>query len=90
VEFTQYLIVISNIYSRSKAAVGVEDHQYMLYVFSHFVSKYPSDVIIRHVNEVNKLWHEIFGYLNYYYLQQIRKEGMMTSFSDIKSFDGVC
>jgi hypothetical protein len=62
----------------SKVAVGVADHQSRLYVFSHFIPKYPSVVLLTHVNEVNRLWHEIFGHLNYCYLQQLSKQGMVT------------
>jgi hypothetical protein len=61
-----------------------------LYVFSNFIPKYPSTVLLTHCDEVSRLWHEIFGHLNYCYLQQLNKQGMVIGLPNIKYFDGVC
>lgn len=59
-------------------------------VFSKFVPKTPSVVLLTHLDEVRRLWHEQFGQLNYHYLQQLNKKSMVTRLPDVRFSDGVC
>ena len=43
-----------------------------------------------HANETNKLWHEIFGHMNYRYLQALSKDDMVEGFPPIKTSNGAC
>jgi len=63
VDFTLDSLVISEISNRSKVAVGVVDHPSRLYDFSHFIPKYPSYVLLLHVNEFNSSLHEMVVHL---------------------------
>jgi hypothetical protein len=54
-------------------AYGKVDHSSQLYKFVSF--NYPScPSFITHVYSLSSLWHEIFGHLNYKYLQQLRTQ----------------
>ena len=43
-----------------------------------------------HANNTSKLWHEIFGHLNFKYIQQLHNENMVEGLPLIKYFEGVC
>jgi hypothetical protein len=45
---------------------------------------------LTHANDESILWHTSFGDLNFMYLQQLSKKGMITSLCNIKFIDGVC
>ena len=50
------------------------DHTSKVYMFSHFLPySNPSSLLI-HANEESKLWHEIFGHLNYKYLSDLSQK----------------
>ena len=90
VEFTLYSAMIINISTGSQLAHGIADHSYCLYFFSHFVPKSISIVFLSQSNDISRLWHEIFGHLNYKYLHQLSKENMVEGFPAIKFTSGVC
>ena len=59
------------------------------YMFSHFLPySNPSSLLI-HANEARKLWHEIFGHLNYKYLSDLSEKEMVIGFPKIKFSKGV-
>ena len=47
---------------------GVVDHTSKVYMFSHFLPYSNPFALLIHANEASKLWHEIFGHLNYKYI----------------------
>ena len=44
------------------------DHTLKVYKFSHFLPYSNPSALLIHANEASKIWHEIFGHLNYKYL----------------------
>ena len=46
--------------------------------------------LLTHGNEVNMLWHERFGRLNFKYLQQLQKKSMVEGLLVIKATTGNC
>jgi hypothetical protein len=90
VEFTPYSAVIIDISIGSQLAHGIADHGSCLYLFSYFVPKSINIVFLSQSNDINKLWHEIFGHLNYNYLHQLSKENMVEGLPAIKFTSGVC
>jgi hypothetical protein len=55
VVFTPESIVISDISDGSQVAVGVADHKFRLYYFSHFIPKSSPTLLQTHGNEVSRL-----------------------------------
>ena len=65
---------ITEISSGKVISKGVVNHAQKVYMFSHFLPySNPSDLLI-HANEASKLWHEIFGHLNYKYLSNLSEK----------------
>ena len=66
---------ITEISNGKVIAKGVVDHTSKVYMFSYFVPYYsnPSALLI-HTNEESKLWHEIFGHLNYKYISDLSEK----------------
>jgi hypothetical protein len=90
VEFTPDSVVITDISTGSQLAHGIADQGSRLYFFSHFVPKSISTVFLSQYNDINRLWHEIFGHLNYKYFHQLNKENMVEGLPTIKFTSGVC
>jgi hypothetical protein len=90
VEFTLDSAVITDISIGSQLAHGIADHGSHLYFFSHFVPKSIRTVFISQSNDISRLWHQIFGHLNYKYLHQLSKKNMVEGFTAIKFTSGVC
>ena len=71
-------------------AKGVVDHTSNIYMFSHFLSYSNPSTLLIHVNEARKIWHEIFGHLNYTYLSDLSEKDMVIWLPNIKFYKGVC
>ncbi len=78
VEFTPNSVEIHELHNDSTVAVGRENHQSRLYMFSHFVLDPPLTISLTHSNDVIRLWHERFGHLNFHYLHQLNQQSMVT------------
>ena len=61
-------VEITNILNGKFIAKGVVDHTSKIYMFSHFLPYSNPSAFLIHANEERKLWHEIFGHINYKYL----------------------
>ena len=61
-------VEIIEISSGKVIAKGVADHTSKVYMFSHFLPYSNPFSLLIHANEASKLWHEIFGHINYKYL----------------------
>ena len=46
--------------------------------------------LLNHGNEVNRLWHEIFGHLKFKYSYQLQKNSMVEGLPSIKTSSGIC
>jgi hypothetical protein len=86
----QLRIVIIDISTGSQLAHGIADHGSRLYFFSYFVPIYISTAFMSQSNNIIRLWHEIFGHLNYKYFHQLNKENMVEGLPAIKFTSGVC
>ena len=48
---------------------GIANHSTKAYEFSHFLHVSPPTDLLSHANNTRKIWHEIFGHLNFKYLK---------------------
>ena len=73
-------------------AIEKGDANYSLkeYDFSHFIPNSCTSSLLIHSNDTSRIWHEIFGHLNFKYLQQLHNEDMVEGLPLIKSYEGVC
>ena len=69
VTFTPDTVAIEEISTNKVVALGFDDHNARMYKLSHFLPYSRENVLPSHANETSKLWHEIYGHLNYTYLQ---------------------
>ena len=69
---------------------GISDHATKAYEFSHFLHVSPSTDLLTHANNTNKIWHEIFGNLNFKYLQQLCNDKMVEGLPLIQTSNGLC
>ena len=67
-------VEIMEISSGKFIAKGVVDHTLKVYWFSHFLPYSNPYALLIHANEASKLWHEIFGHLNYKYLSDLSEK----------------
>jgi hypothetical protein len=72
VEFSPHQVVIKDLKDpKHVLAIGIADNITRLYKFNNFGSSSFSSVFVAHSDDLNKLWHERFGHLNYRSLQQL-------------------
>ena len=71
-------------------AKGVVDHTSKVYKFSHFLPYSNPYALLIHANEEIKLWHEIFGHINYKYLSDLSENDMVIGLPKIKFSKRVC
>jgi hypothetical protein len=90
VEFIPDSVIIFDSLDGSKIVVGEVNHHSRLYAFSHFTHKSDYVSILTHANEESKLWHEMFGHLNFKYLYQLSKGVMVDGLPHIQYTYGVC
>ena len=67
-------VEITEISSAKVIAKGVANHYSKVYMFSHFLPYSNPSALLIHANEASKLWHEIFGHLNYKYLSDLSEK----------------
>ena len=53
------------------------------------LASHPTTLLTQ-ANNTSKLWHEIFGHLNFKYLQQLHNDKIVEGFLLIQTSDGVC
>ena len=64
-------VEINEIATGKLVAKGLANHHAKVFEFSHFLVDAKPIALLAHGNEVSRLWHDIFGHLNFKYLQQI-------------------
>jgi transposase InsO family protein len=89
VEFTLDSVSIFDMQDNSKIVVGEVNHKSWLYTFTKFIEP-DSSILLTHADDSSRLWHERFGHLNFRYMQQLSKKGMVTGLPDIHFSEGVC
>ena len=67
-------VEITKISTGRVIAKGVANHAQKVYMFSHFLPYSNPYALLIHANEAIKLWHEIFGHLNYKYLSDLSEK----------------
>ena len=67
-------VEIIEISSGKFIAKGVVNHAQNVYMFSRFLPYSNPSTLLIHANEASKLWHEIFGHLNYIFLILVKKK----------------
>jgi hypothetical protein len=87
--FTPNVVDIYDMKTNSKVATGEVNHQSRLYTFSKFIEP-DSALLLTHVDESSRIWHESFGHLNFRYMQQLIKQILVYGLPDIHFSKGVC
>ena len=90
VKFSSNDVEINEIAYSKLVAKGLANHDAKAYEFSHFLVDTKPIALLTHGNEVSRLWHEIFGHLNFKYLQQLQKNSMVEGPPTIISTKGIC
>ena len=90
VTFTPYMVEIVEISSDQVVAIGYANHHERMYKFSNFLHTSNEQALLSHANENSKLWHEMFGHMNYKYLQALHRDEMVEGLPQIRSSDGAC
>jgi hypothetical protein len=83
-------LTIYDMHDNSKIIVDEVNHKYRLYNFSKFIVKFDSAVLLMHANDDSRLSHERFVHLNFRYMQQINKQGMVKGLPNIHFSEGFC
>jgi hypothetical protein len=76
-------------HDNSIIAADEVDHKSWLYKFTKFTYN-DSYFLLTHANNSSRVWHRRFGHLNFRYMQQLSKIGMVKGFPDIHFSEGVC
>ena len=90
VEFTPDSATIYDMHDNSKISIGEANDQSRLYTFSKFIAKSDSALLLTHADDDSRIWHERFGHLNFKYMQQLCKQGMVKGLPNIHFSKGVC
>jgi hypothetical protein len=87
--FTPNSMDIYDMQTNSRVATDEVNHQSRLYTFSEFIEP-NSALLLTHVDESSRIWHEMFGHLNFRYMQQLSNKILVDGLPDIHFSKGVC
>jgi hypothetical protein len=87
--FTPNSVDIYDMQTNSRVATGEVNHESRLYTFYEFIEP-DSALLLTHVDESSRIWHERFGHLNFRYMQQLSKQRLVDGLPDIHFSKGVC
>jgi hypothetical protein len=87
--FTPNSMDIYDMQTNSRVATGEVNHQSRLYTFSEFIEP-DFALLLTHADESSRIWHEMFGHLNFRYMQQLSKHRLVDGLPDIHFSKGVC
>ena len=79
-------VEITEISSGKVISKGVANHTSKVYMFSQFLPYSNPSTLLIHANEASKLWHEIFGHLNYKYLSDLSEKEMVIGLPMIRIY----
>lgn len=89
VEFTLDTVNIFDIQNNSKVATGEVNDKSRLYTFYEFIEPNFA-LLLTHADDRSRLWHEIFGHLNFIYMQQLSKQGTVEGLPNIHFSKRIC
>ena len=89
VEFILDAVNIFDIQSNSKVSTGEVNHRFRIYTFSKFIEP-DFTLLLTYADDSSRLWHEIFGHINFIYMHKIYKQGMVIGLPNIHFSKGVC
>jgi hypothetical protein len=75
--------------TNSNVATGEVNHQSRLYTFFEFIEP-DSALLLTHADESSRIWHERFGNLNFRYMKQLSKQGMVDGLPEIHFSKAIC
>jgi hypothetical protein len=87
--FTHDAVDIYEIQTNSRVSTSEVNHQSILYTFCEFIEP-DSALLLTHVDESSRIWHERFRHLNFRYMQHISNQGMVDSLPNIHFSKGIC
>jgi hypothetical protein len=87
--FTPNSVDIYYMQTNSRVATGEVNHQSRLYTISKFIEP-DFALLLTHADESSRIWHEIFGHLNFRYMLQLSKNRLVDGLPDIHFSKGVC
>jgi hypothetical protein len=87
--FTPDVVDKYDMQTNSRVSTSEVNHQSRLYTFSEFI-KPDSTLLLTHVDESSRIWHERFRYLNFRYMQHLSKQGMVDGLLEIHFSKGIC
>jgi hypothetical protein len=86
--FTPNSMDIYNMQTNSRVATDEVNQYSRLYTFSEFIEP-NSALLLTHVDESSRIWHERFGHFNFGYMKQLRKKILVYGLPDIHFSKGV-
>jgi hypothetical protein len=87
--FTPNAVDIYDMQTNSKVSTGEVNQQSRLYTFYEFIEP-DYALLLTHANERSRIWNKRFMHLNFRYMQQIRKQGMVDGLPNIHFSKGIC
>jgi hypothetical protein len=87
--FTPDAVDIYDMQTNSRVATSEVNHQSRLYTFFEFI-ELDYALLLTHADESSRIWHERFKNLNFIYMQQINKKGMVDGLPNIHFSKGIC
>jgi hypothetical protein len=87
--FTPDAMDIYDMQTNSKFSTGEVNHQSRLYTFSEFIEPNFA-LVLTHADEIGRICHERFRHLNFRYMQQLSKQGIVDGLPDIHFSKGIC
>jgi hypothetical protein len=87
--FTPNSMDIYDIQTNSRVATSEVNHQSRLYTFSEFIEP-DSALLLTHVDESSRIWHERFGHFNFRYMQHLSKHKLVDGIPINHFSKGVC
>jgi hypothetical protein len=87
--FTPDAVDIYDMQTNSMVSTSELNHQSRLYTFSEFIEP-DFALLLTHVDESSRIWHERFEHLNFRYMQQLSKKILVDGLLDIHFSKGIC
>jgi hypothetical protein len=87
--FTPNSVDIYDMQNNYRVSTGEVNHHSIFYTFSKFIEP-DSDLLLIHVDESSRIWHERFGHFNFRYMKFISKNILVDGLPGIPFSKGVC
>jgi hypothetical protein len=87
--FTLDVVDIYDMQTSSRVSTSELNNQSRLYTFSEFIEP-DFALLLTHVDESSRIWHKMFGHLNFIYMQHLRNNGLVDGLPNIHFSKGIC